>query len=308
MKSKNPMYMSLVLVFFISGVQLDEARSSLFINPQFPVKVTNDLVYAAAPVQSPEPTEKPLLLDLYEPDGSIAPRLRPGFIVVHGGGLVFGDKRTENMVELCRELAARGYLCVSINYRLRGDDPPGQAGTPLARTLNAAIEDAGRAVAWLRNNAGRYNVDPARIAVGGSSAGAAIVLRLAYGETRPRVSIAAVLCWMGGLDGNEKILDAEEPALFIVHGADDNAVPVSEAYALAQRARRVSIPYELYVCEGLGHNVPLDRRPAGVSLYHRLADFLYEQMDLSHLGRKAQARRRVLSNAQSDMRPIPCPK
>jgi acetyl esterase/lipase len=308
MESKNTMYVTAVLTFFICGAQLDNARSSLFINPQFPVKVTNDLAYSSAPIQSPETSEKPLLLDLYEPDGNSAPLLRPGFIAVHGGGLVRGDKRTENMVELCRELAARGYVCVSINYRLRGDDPPGQASTPLARTLAAAIEDAGRALAWLRNNAGRYNVDPVRIAVGGSSAGAAIAMRLAYGETRPRVSVGAVLCWVGGLDGNENILDAEEPPLFIVHGADDNLVPVSGVNTLTQRARRVAIPYEIYVCEGLGHNVPLDRRPAGVSLYHRLASFLYKQMDLSHLGRKVRAYRRVLSKAQSEIQPIPCPK
>lgn len=188
------------------------------------------------------------------------------------------------------------------------DDPPAQGSTPLTRTLNAAIEDAGRAVAWLRNNAGRYNVDPARIGVGGSSAGAVIALRLAYGETRPRVPVAAVLSWLGGLDGNESMLDEGEPPLFIVHGADDNSVPVSEAYALAQRASRVAIPYEINVCEGLGHNVPLDRRPGGVSLYHRMARFFYEQLDLSRVGQKFQARKRVKSNVQIKIQPIPCPK
>lgn len=308
MKSKYTIYLAVVLVFFVWCVQHDNAQSSLFIKPQFPVKITNDLVYAFAPVGSPRPAEKPLLLDLYEPDGNTAPRIRPGFIAVHGGGLVRGDKRTENMVEWCRELAARGYVCVSINYRLRGEDPTSKGDTPSGRTLNAAVEDAGRAMTWLHNNASRYNIDPARIAVGGSSAGAVIVLRLAYGETSPRVPVAAVMSWVGGLDGNESILDAEEPPLFIVHGADDDSVPVAEAYALAQRARRVAIPHEIYVCEGLGHNVPLDRRPAGVSLYQRLAEFLYEQMDLSHLGRKVQARRPVLSKVQSDVRPIPCPK
>lgn len=296
------------LVFFICGVVFGGAQSSQFINSQFPVKVTNDLPYASARVQSPQPAEKPLLLDLYEPDGNTSPRLRPGFVAVHGGGLVGGDKRTENMVELCRELAARGYVGISINYRLRGDDPPTNGNTPLARTLNAAIEDAASAVGWLRNNASRYKVNPARIAVGGSSAGAEIVLRLAYGKTSPKVPVAAVLSWTGGLDGNENILNAEEPPLFIVHGADDNLVSVSEAYALAERARQVAIPHEIYVCEELRHNVPLDRRPAGVSLYHRLARFLYAQMDLSHMGQRVRGSRRASSNTQSNIRAIPCPK
>jgi acetyl esterase/lipase len=307
MKSKYTSYI-IVLVVFTSGVRPTRAQSSLFIDPQFPVKVTNDIPYASAPVQSPQATMKPLLLDLYSPDGKAAAHLRPGFIVVHGGGLDRGDKRTENMVELCRELAARGYVCASINYRLRGDDPVAKGYTPYTRALNAAIDDAGRAVLWLRNNANRYKVDRARIAVGGTSAGAEVVLRLAYGEALRRVSIAAVFSWMGGLDGSENLLDAEEPPLFIIHGADDNSVRVSEAHALAVRASRVAIPYEIYVCEELGHNVPLDRRPAGVSLYYRLAKFLYEQMDLAYTGQRANQRRPVPSRARSEIRPIPCPK
>ena len=308
MKSKQTMYMAAVLGVAICGAALGSSRYSRFIDPQFSVKVTNDLVYASAPVKSPEPSQNPLLLDLYEPDGNTAPRLRPGFVAVHGGGLARGDKRTENMVQLCEELAARGYVCASINYRLLGDDPPAAGSTPSARTLNAAIEDAGRAVAWLHTHAGRYGVDPARIAVGGSSAGAEVVLRLAYGGTPPTVRVGAVLSWVGGLRGDENILDAEEPPLFIVHGAEDEAVPVSEAYALAERASRVAIPHQIYVCEGLGHNVPLDRRPAGMSLYDHLAEFLFAQMDLAHLGRRPHAGGRALSNVRSDVRPIPCPK
>lgn len=279
-----------------------------FVTLRFPVKVTNDLVYALSPVRSPQSDEEPLLLDLYEPDGDSAPGLRPGFVAVHGGGLARGDKRTENMEQLCRELAGRGYACASINYRLRGDDPPGEGATVLARTLSAAIEDAGRAVMWLRSNAVRYRVDPARIAIGGSSAGAAIVLRLAYRDASPGAQVGAVLSWVGGLDGSEDMLGAGEPPLFIVNGAVDTLVPASEAHALAERARRVAIPHEIYVCEELGHNVPLDRRPGGVSLYHRLAGFLFAHLDLSNMRRKPQARPRVHSPPRLDRRSVPCPR
>lgn len=289
-------------------VQIFAAPSPPFVNSRFPVKVSHDVVYARAPVRSPAASEKPLLLDLYEPDGDSAPALRPGFVAVHGGGLTRGDKRTENMVELCRELAGRGYACVSINYRLLRDDPPADGETPTSRTLNAAIEDAERAVTWLRNAAGRYHVDPERIAVGGSSAGAAIVLRLAYRGAGPSVPVKAVFSWLGGLDGREGMLDAGEPPLFMVSGEADTSVPASEARALAERARRVAVPYEILVCEGLGHNVPLDRRPAGVSIYHRLAVFLQVHLDLSRIGRKPETRQREPSRAGADTRAVSCPK
>ena len=284
------------------------AASSLYVNPRFPVTVTHDIEYGRAPVRSPAPSHQPLLLDLYQPEGDSAPRLRPGFVAVHGGGLARGDKRTENMVELCRELAARGYVCISINYRLRGDDPPGAGDTPLARTLHAAIQDTEVAVRWLRANTTAYRIDPARIAVGGSSAGAEVVLRMVYREGRPQPPVAAVMSWVGGLHGSEGILDPKEPALFIVHGAVDTVVLAAEARALAARASQVGIPFEMYVCEGLGHNVPLDRRPGGVSLYDRLAGFLYRYLDLSSIGRKIRRTAPQRTESGYEPRSVECPK
>lgn len=278
-----------------------------FINSRFPVKITNDVVYTTTPDGTSRDTAAALLLDIYEPSGSSAPRLRPGFVAVHGGGLGRADKRDANMAELCRELAARGYVCTSINYRLRSDDLRFPGATPVARAIAAAVEDAGWAVMWLRDNADRYGVDSQRIAVGGSSSGAEIVLRLAYGGTHRRVPVAAVFSWVGGLNGHEDLIDGDEPALFIVHGADDNSVPVTEAFALARRARQVGVPHELWLCEGLGHNVPLDRRPGGVALYRHLAEFLHREMDLGRLGRQPQAGRRRQS-VEASIRAVPCPR
>ena len=281
--------------------------SSVYVTTRFPVMVTHDIEYGRAPVRSPTGSDKRLRLDLYQPDADSG-RLRPGFVAVHGGGLARGDKRTENMVELCRELAGRGYVCVSINYRLRGDDPPGEGDSPLARTLNAAIQDTEVAVNWLRANAAHYRIDPVRVAVGGSSAGAEIVLRMVYREGRPSPAVAAVMSWVGGLNGSEGILDAGEPALIIVNGAVDTVVPATEAHALAGRASQVGIPVEIYVCEGLGHNVPLDRRPGGVSLYDRLAGFLYRHLDLANIGREVRKPGPRQTESGYEPRSVECPR
>ena len=294
------------MLIALVALQIVTAPSTPFVKARFPVTVTHDIEYGRAPVRRAG-SERRLRLDLYQPDGDSA-RIRPGFVAVHGGGLARGDKRTENMVELCRELAGRGYACVSINYRLLGDDPPAPGDTPLARTLNAAIQDTEEAVNWLRANASHYRIDPARIAVGGSSAGAEIVLRMVYQEGRPIPSVAAVMSWVGGLNGSEGILDPGEPALFIVNGAVDTVVPAAEAHALAGRASQVGIPVEIYVCEGLGHNVPLDRRPSGASLYHRLATFLHRHLDLSHVGQELRKAVPQRTGSVYSPRSLECPK
>lgn len=277
-----------------------------FIEPRFPVTISNDVVYARTLDGTSRDSATGLLMDLYEPSGSSAPRLRPGFVAVHGGGLARADKRDADMAELCRELAARGYVCASINYRLRPDDPRFPGVTPVARAIAAAVEDAGWAVAWLHDNGDRYGVDSLRIAVGGSSSGAEIALRLTYGQTHGRVPVA-VFSWAGGLNGDENLIDGDEPALFGVHGADDSSVPVAEALALARRANQVGIPHEFWLCEGLGHTVPLDRRPGGAPLYRHLAEFLHREMDLGRLGRKPRVRRRATS-AEENVRAEPCPR
>ncbi len=294
-----------------AGAALAPPRSSEeapFVRPRFAVSVARDVVYASAAVGRTGTFEKLLRLDLYEPAGGGAPSQRPGFVVVHGGSLGRADKADANVAELCREMAARGYLCASINYRMGADDPPLPGATLLDRVLSAGAQDAGRALGWLRDQASRLGLDGARVAAGGSSSGAEIVLRLAYGERRLDVPIAAVLSWSGGLDGKEHQMDAGEPALFIVHGAEDASVSVQEARALAGRACRVGLPHEVFVCAGLGHTVPLDRRPAGRSLYHHLAEFLYHRMDLANLGRQPGADPPARASARRDAASIACPR
>ena len=60
---------------------------------------------------------KHLLMDLYQPVGDTA-RLRPLVILAHGGAFLRGDKRCEKMPVFCRELAMRGFVVASIDYRL----------------------------------------------------------------------------------------------------------------------------------------------------------------------------------------------
>ncbi|MEW4569680.1 alpha/beta hydrolase [Tautonia sp. JC769] len=108
-------------------------------------------------------TDAGLPLRLYWPVGSDAAgeagSPRPALVFSHGGGWVVGDC---DMVDgTCRTLAnASGCVVASVDYRLAPE-----------HRFPTAAEDASHAFQWVRARADRLGIDPARIAVGGDSAG-----------------------------------------------------------------------------------------------------------------------------------------
>jgi arylsulfatase A len=100
--------------------------------------------------------ERELKLDLYRPMPTDKPL--PAIVCIHGGGWFKGDRNS--MTKLAQALAARGFVTVSISYRLSGE-----------AKFPAAIQDCKAAVRWLRANAERYGIDPKHIGVTGLSAG-----------------------------------------------------------------------------------------------------------------------------------------
>ena len=99
-------------------------------------------------------------------------------VTVHGGGGVFGGRSQDAF--WAEWLAEEGYVVFSIDYRL-GDYQLGQTG------WQDATGDVKCAVGWVKENAGRYGVDPDRIALMGRSAGGQRVLLAAYTEGDPRL-------------------------------------------------------------------------------------------------------------------------
>jgi len=149
----------------------------MFIDELYETQRTNDIQYGTGSTGNPASGSIDLFLDLYQPSGANLPEKRPAFIFIHGGGFTAGDKDAPTISELCESYAKRGYVCASIQYRLVDDDPTFEPGpfinlTDRFRSINAAAQDAAKAVRWLRQNASTYNIDPFRIGIGGSSAGA----------------------------------------------------------------------------------------------------------------------------------------
>src|SRR5690349_3163199 len=82
------------------------------------VDVTTDVVYATAPSLN-DPSTETLLMDVYTPAGDTV-TARPAIVFIHGGGFKGGSKA--NDVTDATEYAERGFVTVSINYRLDKDN------------------------------------------------------------------------------------------------------------------------------------------------------------------------------------------
>jgi acetyl esterase/lipase len=98
----------------------------------------------------------------------------PVLLQVHGGGWVIGDKREQGL-PLMHHLAARGWLCVTANYRL---SPPG--------VFPDALCDLKHALAWIRRHVAEVGGDPGFVAITGESAGAHLAALVALTPNDPR--------------------------------------------------------------------------------------------------------------------------
>ena len=93
--------------------------------------------------------------------------LRPGFIHFHGGGFVMGS--ADMSIFYVRQVArATGATVVSVDYRLAPET-----------SFPGPQEDGYAALAWLHGEASARGIDPARIAIGGDSAGGGLAASLA---------------------------------------------------------------------------------------------------------------------------------
>jgi acetyl esterase/lipase len=117
----------------------------------------------------------PIPLRVYRPLGSAATETLPALVFLHGGGWTIGDLDTHDVV--CREICNRARCAVvSVDYRLAPE-----------HRFPAAVDDTLAATRWVAGHARDLAIDPARIAIGGDSAGgnlaavAALLLRDAGG-------------------------------------------------------------------------------------------------------------------------------
>jgi acetyl esterase/lipase len=265
------------------------------------------------------PVERALALDLYRPVGAPPAGSRwPALILAFGGAFHRGTKeddafeaegRNTAVAEYCLRFARRGCVACAIDYRLVPEDPePGDTpvvGSPcriptsrvalvrqlmqlppatsdmLWRGIEAASDDMAAATRFVHAQADAWRIDPARIAIGGFSAGGRTALNVAFGE---KVPVAAVLALSGYIDDEDLSrhlagCHGTGPAVLLVSAERDLDYVAAAAPGMVARLRGAGLHCEHVEVPGAGHFYPAeaparsDRRGA-VTVEEAMADFL----------------------------------
>jgi acetyl esterase/lipase len=193
-------------------------------------------------------------------------------VQIPGGAWVYGNKQNQ-AYPLLSHLAARGWVCVSISYRLAPKNP-----------WPAQIHDVKRALAWVKDNVAEFGGDPGFVVVTGGSAGGHLASLAALSSDDPALqpgfesadtSVAAAVPLYGRYDWvsraglgrgqfipfleravvRKRFVDAPEvfreasplyrvhpeaPPFFVVHGTADSLIPVEEGREFVDALRKVS--------------------------------------------------------------------
>ena len=202
----------------------------------------------------------------------------PVLLQVHGGAWVVGEKKGQAH-PLMAHLAERGWVCVTINYRL----------SPRS-TWPDHIVDVKRAIAWTRATIGQHGGDPDFLAITGGSAGGHLVALAALtpnratfqpgfedADTRVDVAVpfygvydftnrdgtsgkalgpfAARTLFRSSLDDDRERWEEaspvshvgpDAPPFFVLHGTNDTVVPVGQARSFAGQLRSASLQPVVY--------------------------------------------------------------
>lgn len=181
-------------------------------------------IYGSAPDYLGNPTT--LLLDAYFPRLNIdSMPLRPAVMIIHGGGFVSGNKLDRRRE--CIALAQRGYVAISISYRLGYN-----AQSPQELALYRAQQDAQAALRYIVDQSATFGVDTNWLFIGGSSAGAITANNVVYmTQSEWEATIPGIEALLGSLDTSSNSLTNS----FVLHGVFNNwgaavegAVQVSE--------------------------------------------------------------------------------
>ncbi len=260
------------------------------------VQKTEDIVYGNAPdlpfifLFEWNTVDIDLDMDIYEPEGDTLTN-RPVIVFVHTGSFFSGHNELDDVVDLATSAAKRGYVAVSINYRLGLN---ALSTYSAERALYRAVQDGGAAIRYLREYSEEFGINPNNIFMWGTSAGAFVAIHLSYldFDDRPESTYgggldpdlgcpvcevneyvqdprpnAIVSCW--GAIGDLDWIDSTDtvPAIMF-HGTADPVVPFNSGLPftlniffpivygsnlMGDKFTESGINHELYFEEGLLH-------------------------------------------------------
>lgn len=198
-----------------------------------------------------------LYLDIYEPTGDEA-EARPAIILAFGGSYIGGAR--EDLEWLCEAYAKKGFVAVTIDYRLYDDALiPLPTAEEMQDVVTKSVSDMKAAIRYLKEDAATtnlYRIDPDYIFLGGISAGSITAAHTAVLDTSDTFSpeLLSIIEANGGIEGNSSDnleyttevrgfvnfsgglndaswIDAEDPPFFSVHDELDGTVPYGPGFA-----------------------------------------------------------------------------
>lgn len=212
----------------------------------------------------------------------LLPKTRPAVLICPGGGYEFCSEREAEPLAI--RFMTAGYAAFVLDYEVYTPYP-------------APLMQACMAIKYIRENAVRFGVDPAHIAVMGFSAGGHLACSLAtlYEEGAKPLGVssetlrpdAAVLCYpvissregilhegtIGVISGGdpalreklslERRVTKDTPPAFIWHTQMDDCVLVENSLALASAYRKAGVPFELHIFENGRHGLSLANHETG---------------------------------------------
>jgi predicted esterase len=239
------------------------------------VTVTRNVTYGSA--VNLENQTITLLLDMYQPTGDTVTS-RPAIVWVHGGSFCCGSKTSAELVDEATTFSKMGYLNVSIDYRLESPGCSGSFSNCVA-AIQEAASDAQAAVRFLRTNAATYGIDPNRIAIGGSSAGAITALNVGYSSSEdPSANVQAAVSLSGAQLVVGTISPGDAPALDF-HCTTDPLVQYQWAVNTINAAKAQGLEAFLESWNETCHVPYAEHRQ---QIVDQSRNFLWWKMDLSH--------------------------
>jgi len=201
----------------------------------------------------------------------------PLVVYFHGGGFTQGDKSHLTRSAMLATYQPKGVSFASVNYPF------------LQHTggeFRAILQHTAEAIKFLGSKAREWNINPKRIAVAGTSAGALISEYLAYGTKLPISAVYATLQPIG-TDAMVLSLIGKGGPPIVVHnftGPEDQVHHVRFATMVAERCKKVGVPCEVWGTEANG----LPTLPEGKSMDAHVMAFFYKAWKLGPDGKELE--------------------
>lgn len=217
-------YLLVVIICFSSIISISQTR---YVDKVFDSISSKTFTYSIRDKDT-------LKLDMYQPkNDSILGRSL--FVMVHGGGFTKGERNESSLVYLAENIAKKGFVVASIDYRLVKNKPINCSypANDKVKAFSNASEDLLNALLYLVKRKNSFLIDETKIILFGVSAGAETALNAVYNkdfvvknkDLYKDIKPAGIISLSGAVLKPELIIKDNMIPTVLYHGINDKVVP-----------------------------------------------------------------------------------